>query len=83
MHLGVTSHVFSLQSLHLELSDILGNNEILYPFMQFMKSEASVNVLQFYLSVGQFIIKTPVGLRMCCAFSNSGQGRLVAAALTI
>ena len=40
------------QSLHLELSDILGNNEILFPFMQFMKSEASVNVLQFYLSVG-------------------------------
>ena len=41
------------QSLHLELSDILGNNEILFPFMQFMKSEASVNVLQFYLSVGE------------------------------
>ncbi len=40
--------------LHLEMSDILGDNEILFPFMQFMKSEASVNVLQFYLSVEEF-----------------------------
>ena len=42
-----------MQCLHLELNDILGNPEALFPFMQFMKAEASVNVLQFYLSVGE------------------------------
>ena len=45
--------LLEFQCLHLELNDILADPEILFPFMQFMKSEASVNVLQFYLSVGQ------------------------------
>ena len=43
--------------LHLELQDILAHPEALFPFMQFMKSEASVNVLQFYLSVEEFNAK--------------------------
>lgn len=42
------------QSLHIGLNDILGHPEtLLFPFMQFMKGEASVNVLQFYLTVGR------------------------------
>lgn len=41
-------------NLQLKLSDILSDPELLFPFMQFMKSEASVNVLQFYLSIEEF-----------------------------
>ncbi|CAH1794558.1 unnamed protein product [Owenia fusiformis] len=41
-------------SLRVELADILNNQDVLFPFMQFLKSEASVNVLQFCLSVEDF-----------------------------
>lgn len=41
-------------NLQLKLSEILADTELLFPFMQFMKSEASVNVLQFYLSIEEF-----------------------------
>ncbi|KAK2154419.1 hypothetical protein LSH36_269g07049 [Paralvinella palmiformis] len=40
--------------LHLELDDILQNTEALFHFMQFLKAEASVSVLQFYLAVDEF-----------------------------
>ena len=51
-----TTLCFHFQCLHLELCDILGTPEALFHFMQFMKTEASVNVLQFYLSVGKLWI---------------------------
>ena len=43
------------QCLRLELNDVTnaGAPEHLYPFMQFLKSEAAVNVLQFCLACGQ------------------------------
>ena len=65
------------QCLHLELKDILQDPKALYPFMQFMKSEASVNVLQFYLSVGKlfkvdiFFLKLSsfdISVTMCIRF---------------
>jgi len=40
------------QGSKLQLSDILEDQDILFNFMKFMKAEASVNVLQFYLSIG-------------------------------
>lgn len=40
--------------LKLSLSDILADNNLLYLFIQFMKSESSVNVIQFYLSIEEF-----------------------------
>ncbi|XP_064637730.1 sorting nexin-14-like isoform X3 [Lineus longissimus] len=40
-------------SLHIEsVADIMNNQEALYPFMQFLKREASVNVLMFCLAAG-------------------------------
>ena len=44
---------FLSQCLTLELNDILHVPDTLYAFMQFLKAEAAVNVLQFYLTVGQ------------------------------
>jgi sorting nexin-14 len=44
-------------SLKLQLSDVLSDQEILFSFMKFMKAEASVNVLQFYLSIEEFNAK--------------------------
>nr|CAD7261904.1 unnamed protein product [Timema shepardi] len=41
-------------ALHLDLSSVLKNQQLLYPFMQFLKSEGSVNVLQFCLDVEEF-----------------------------
>ena len=43
---------FVFQCLTLELNDILHDPDTLYAFMQFLKAEAAVNVLQFYLTVG-------------------------------
>ena len=40
------------QATKLQLSDILADQDVLFNFMKFMKAEASVNVLQFYLSIG-------------------------------
>ena len=40
------------QGSKLQLSNILSDQDVLFNFMKFMKAEASVNVLQFYLSVG-------------------------------
>nr|CAD7598805.1 unnamed protein product [Timema genevievae] len=41
-------------ALHLDLSSVLKNQQLLYPFMQFLKGEGSVNVLQFCLDVEEF-----------------------------
>ncbi|XP_070579671.1 sorting nexin-14-like isoform X2 [Ptychodera flava] len=41
-------------ALHLELTDMLNDKMILYHFMEFMKKEGSLNVLQFCLSVEDF-----------------------------
>ena len=43
------------QKLGITLPEILADPETLFPFMQFMKSEAAVNVLQFYLTVGTWL----------------------------
>ncbi|CAG5124232.1 unnamed protein product, partial [Candidula unifasciata] len=42
--------------LHLKLKDVINPacQELLYPFMQFLKSEAAVNVLQFCLACDDF-----------------------------
>ncbi|CAI9721892.1 sorting nexin-14-like isoform X2 [Octopus vulgaris] len=40
--------------LHLELADIMSQTDLLYTFMQFMKSEAAVSVLQFCLACADF-----------------------------
>jgi hypothetical protein len=44
-----------VQCLRLGLNDVMntGATHHLYPFMQFLKSEAAVNVLQFCLSCGE------------------------------
>jgi len=45
------------QAIKLQLSDILADQDVLFNFMKFMKAEASVNVLQFYLSIGTSALK--------------------------
>lgn len=40
--------------LHLELEDVMNQSELLYTFMQFMKREAAVSVLQFCLACDDF-----------------------------
>uniref|UniRef100_T1EJS2 RGS domain-containing protein n=1 Tax=Helobdella robusta TaxID=6412 RepID=T1EJS2_HELRO len=40
--------------MQLKLSTVLTDPDLLFPFMQFMKAEASVNVLQFYLIIEEF-----------------------------
>ena len=45
--------VCSFQALHLSAADILHSQIALFPFMQFMRSEAALNVLQFCLTVGE------------------------------
>ena len=47
--------VFSLQSLRIVLGDLMNGEkpQMLYVFMQFLKSEAAVNVLQFALDCGE------------------------------
>uniref|UniRef100_T1IH03 PX domain-containing protein n=1 Tax=Strigamia maritima TaxID=126957 RepID=T1IH03_STRMM len=41
-------------TLNLPMSKILSNQTLLYPFMQFMKEESAINVLQFCLAVEDF-----------------------------
>ncbi|XP_063236943.1 sorting nexin-14-like [Bacillus rossius redtenbacheri] len=43
-----------VSALRLDLSSILKNQQLLYPFMQFLKAEGCVNVLQFCLDVEEF-----------------------------
>ena len=40
----------------MELKEIIGkdNPKHLYPFMQFLKHEGAINVLQFFLACGKF-----------------------------
>ena len=50
-------HVFvCFQSLRIVLGDLMNGEkpQMLYVFMQFLKSEAAVNVLQFALDCGKF-----------------------------
>lgn len=44
---------FLLQALRLDLSSVLKDQSLLYPFMQFLKVEGCVNILQFCLDVGK------------------------------
>ncbi|GAB1606612.1 sorting nexin-14-like isoform X2 [Argonauta hians] len=46
--------VKSASCLHVELADIMAQTKLLYTFMQFMKSEAAVSVLQFCLACADF-----------------------------
>ncbi|CAH3197092.1 unnamed protein product, partial [Porites evermanni] len=41
-------------ALHLSIADILHAQSALFPFMQFMKSEGALNILQFCLTVEDF-----------------------------
>ncbi|XP_069690974.1 sorting nexin-14-like isoform X2 [Periplaneta americana] len=41
-------------ALRLDLSSVLKDQSLLYPFMQFLKGEGSVNILQFCLDVEEF-----------------------------
>lgn len=41
-------------ALHLSIADILHSQTALFPFMQFMKSEGALNILQFCLTVEDF-----------------------------
>ncbi|XP_048575614.1 sorting nexin-14 [Nematostella vectensis] len=41
-------------ALHLSLADILHTQSVLFPFMQFMRKEAALNVLQFCLTIEDF-----------------------------
>ena len=36
----------------MEFKDILEDRNLLYPFMQFLKAEGAVNLLQFKLTIG-------------------------------
>ncbi|XP_006816273.2 sorting nexin-14-like [Saccoglossus kowalevskii] len=49
-----TNHKPRNSALSLELTDMLKDKMILYHFMEFMKNEGSLNVLQFCLSVEDF-----------------------------
>lgn len=51
----VNSHVSPNPSvLHTDLQTVLHDQRLLYMFMHFLKEEAAVNVLQFFLSVDDF-----------------------------
>lgn len=41
--------------LHLSVTDMLHSQSALFPFMQFMKSEGALNILQFCLTVGKSV----------------------------
>ncbi|XP_071489884.1 sorting nexin-14-like [Diadema antillarum] len=41
-------------ALHYETSEILSNSTLLYPFLQFMRREGALNLLQFCLTVEDF-----------------------------
>lgn len=53
-------YLWYLQCLRVELKDILcrDNPKHLYPFMQFLKNEGAINVLQFSLACGRLSIIT-------------------------
>lgn len=44
-----------LQALKVSSYDLMHNSIFLYPFMQYMKREGSLNILQFCLAVGKYI----------------------------
>lgn len=46
--------VFHGSALRLDLSSVLKDQSLLYPFMQFLKGEGCVNILQFCLDVEEF-----------------------------
>ncbi|XP_067005138.2 sorting nexin-14 [Anabrus simplex] len=46
--------VLRTSALRLDIASVLKDQELLYPFMQFLKGEGSVNVLQFCLDVEEF-----------------------------
>lgn len=48
-----TMSIVFLQALHPDLSNILKDQKLLYAFMQFLKGEGVVNMLQFCLDVGE------------------------------
>ena len=67
-------YFFHYQCLRLELADVMnkGQPKLLYSFMQFLKSEAAINVLQFCLQCGKyqvywFIDKLDIFPLMCAA----------------
>jgi hypothetical protein len=47
------AHDLFFQALRLDLSSVLKDQSLLYPFIQFLKGEGCVNVLQFCLDVGK------------------------------
>lgn len=47
-------YYFILQALEVSSYDLIHNTTFLYPFMQFMKGENAINILQFCLTVGKF-----------------------------
>lgn len=48
--------VLSLQVLKLELKEIRGQQDLLFRFMNFLKQEGAVHVLQFCLAVGKRLL---------------------------
>jgi hypothetical protein len=59
---------FLSQALRLDLSSVLKDQSLLYPFMQFLKGEGCVNILQFCLDVGKtFFAFDVLNLRPCHA----------------
>jgi hypothetical protein len=53
IHDGYVVHDLDLQALRLDMSSVLKDQSLLYPFIQFLKGEGCVNILQFCLDVGK------------------------------
>lgn len=51
-----------MRLLNLDVSEMLKNPEYLYAFMQFMKSEGKIHLLQCCLDIGDYI---KVKLEIC------------------
>lgn len=49
-------HFLCFQALRLDLSSVLKDQSLLYPFIQFLKGEGCVNILQFCLDVGKILL---------------------------
>ena len=49
-------HDLCFQALRLDLSSVLKDQSLLYPFIQFLKGEGCVNILQFCLDVGKIFL---------------------------
>ena len=49
-------HDLCFQALKLDLSTVLKDQSLLYPFIQFLKGEGCVNILQFCLDVGKIFL---------------------------